>query len=320
MEKYINQDYDLLDAYSKAVVLASKKVSPSVVHIEVKGPASRSRRNNGYGTGSGFVITPDGFIVTNHHVVHKATEIKVSLPDGQHFMAEKVGNDPSTDLAVIRVAGSNLPVSTFGDSKKLQVGQLAIAIGNPFGFEYTVTAGVVSALGRSIRSQSGRLIDNIIQTDAALNPGNSGGPLVNSLGEVIGVNTATILPAQGICLAIAAETAGYIVSRLITHGFIRRAYLGISGQTIRLPERTKNMLGLEENGGILVRGIEKDGPANNTELMEGDVMIAFNHVKINGIDTLHKLLDESAIGIPARITVIRGNKQEVVSAIPGELT
>ncbi|MDX2249121.1 MAG: trypsin-like peptidase domain-containing protein [Bacteroidia bacterium] len=314
-------DATLLDAYSRAVVSASQKASPAVVHIEVNSENNRSarRRPSGYGTGSGFLVTPDGFLVTNSHVVEKAKEIKISLADGQTFSGEKVGDDPATDLAVVKVSGSGLPAVGFGDSTKLQVGQLAIAIGNPYGFEYTVTAGVVSALGRSLRSQSGRLIDNVIQTDAALNPGNSGGPLVSSTGEVIGVNTAVILPAQGICFAIASETASFIVSRLITQGYIRRAWLGISGQTIRLPERTGNLLGLTGRGGILIRGIEPDGPANASALREGDVIIGYDDREISSIDTLHKCLDESAIGKKAILTIIRDSRKVTEAVVPGEM-
>ncbi|MEZ4777093.1 MAG: trypsin-like peptidase domain-containing protein [Bacteroidia bacterium] len=315
-------DGALLDAYSQAVVSASRKVSPAVVHIEVKGEnnkSARNRRGQGSGTGSGFMITPDGFLVTNSHVVEKAKEIKISLADGQTFLGEKVGDDPATDLAVVKVSGNGLPAASFGDSTLLQVGQLAIAIGNPYGFEYTVTAGVVSALGRSLRSQSGRLIDNVIQTDAALNPGNSGGPLVSSSGEVIGVNTAVILPAQGICFAIAAETASFIVSRLITQGYIRRAWLGISGQTIRLPERTRNLLGLTGRGGVLIRGIEADGPANQSALREGDVIIGYDDREVSSIDSLHKCLDENAIGKAAVLTLIRESRKVTEIVLPGEI-
>ncbi|MEZ4828071.1 MAG: trypsin-like peptidase domain-containing protein [Bacteroidia bacterium] len=314
-------DLSLLDAYSQAVVSASRKVSPAVVHIEVRGDRNRNSRRSGqgYGTGSGFLVTPDGFLVTNSHVVEKAREIKISLADGQTFLGEKVGDDPATDLAVVKVSGGGLPSAAFGDSTQLQVGQLAIAIGNPYGFEYTVTAGVVSALGRSLRSQSGRLIDNVIQTDAALNPGNSGGPLVSSAGEVIGVNTAVILPAQGICFSIAAETASFIVSRLITQGYIRRAWLGISGQTIRLPERTSSLLGLSGRGAILVRGIEADGPASQVSLREGDVIIGYDDKEITGIDSLHKCLDEQAIGKKALLTLIRDSRKVTEVVIPGEM-
>lgn len=315
-------DFELLDAYSQAVVQASEKVSPAVVNIRVKGKKiSQNRRNRrqGEGGGSGFIITPDGFIVTNSHVVSKAEEIRVSLPDGREFQASLVGNDPSTDLAVIRILVDKLPKVDFGDSQKLRVGQLAIAIGNPYGFEYTLTAGVISALGRSLRSQSGRLIDDVIQTDAALNPGNSGGPLLNSSGEIIGVNTAIILPAQGICFAIAANTASYIVSKLITQGRIRRAFLGIAGENLRLPARTANILDRKAKSGVLVRSVEADAPTDNHELREGDVIISFNQQTVAGIDDLHRHLNEEAIGQVATLGIIRRSKLMHIRTKPGEL-
>ncbi|RMG19854.1 MAG: PDZ domain-containing protein [Bacteroidetes bacterium] len=311
----------LLDAYSRAVVHAAEAVSPSVVNIRVKAKASRMgrRRRPGEGGGSGFVLTPDGFIVTNSHVVSQAEEIRVSLPDGRSYSATLVGDDPSTDLAVIRIAEDKLPAVAFGNSRELRVGQLAIAIGNPYGFEYTVTAGVVSALGRSLRSQAGRLIDDVIQTDAALNPGNSGGPLVNSRGQVIGVNTAVILPAQGICFAIAANTASYIVSRLITQGRIRRAFLGIAGENVRLPGRIAQLLNRSRKMGVLIRSVEADTPAHNQALQAGDVIISYNELTVAGIDDLHRLLDESQIGKKATLGVIRAGKLEKVEVVPGEM-
>ncbi|MEO0473922.1 MAG: trypsin-like peptidase domain-containing protein [Bacteroidota bacterium] len=312
-------DHHLLDAYSQAVVSATQAASASVTNIRVEVPNARRRGNRSEGGGSGFLITPDGLLVTNSHVVHQAKKIQVGLPDGQQFQAELVGEDPATDLAVLKIPGSGLPHLSFADSARLQVGQLAIAIGNPYGFEYTVTAGVVSALGRSLRSQSGRLIDDVIQTDAALNPGNSGGPLVNSRGELIGVNTAIILPAQGICFAIAANTAQYIVGGLIAHGRIRRAYLGIAGQNISLPERTIRMLRLESRAGVLVRSIEADAPADNRQLQEGDVIIRINQQAIGGIDALHKLLTEQVIGQTVDIQLIRNGRLQQIQVVPGEL-
>ena len=318
-----HDDSSLLDAYSNAVVNASEAASQAVTHIQVKGlppqkgPRQRQRQNQG--SGSGFVITPDGYIVTNSHVIHGAKEINVALQDGRKFDAKLVGEDPATDLAVIQIASERLPLARFGPSKGLRVGQLAIAIGNPYGFEYTVTAGVVSALGRSLRSQSGRLIDNVIQTDAALNPGNSGGPLVNSKGEVIGVNTAIILPAQGICFAIASDTASYIVSKLITQGRIRRGYIGIAGQQVNLPVRTRNLLNLNIASGILVRSIEADGPAKNSQVHEGDVIVSFNGLSVANIDDLHRLLTEVTIGQEAVIKLIRNNRLINVKIVPGEV-
>jgi len=311
-------DGQLLDAYSRAVVSAAEAVSQAVVHIEIIGKSQRNRRG-GYGSGSGFIISQDGFVVTNSHVVSKAERIKVSLQNGSEYTAEKVGDDPASDLAVIKIHGERFPYARFGNSQQLRVGQLAIAIGNPYGFEYTVTAGVVSALGRSLRSQSGRLIDNIIQTDAALNPGNSGGPLVNSSGEIIGVNTAVILPAQGICFAIAANTAQFVVSKLITSGKVRRAYLGVGGQSVKLNPHLVKHLDLAVNSGIQILSIEADGPVYNAELYVGDIIIGFDDHAIANIDELHRILDETVIGREGMLQILRNGKKMSCKVIPGEL-
>src|SRR2546427_13138735 len=298
-------DDQLLDAYSRAVVRAAEQVSPSVVNIEVRKPTAQRRGGRG-GSGSGFIISPDGLVLTNSHVVHRAERIEVVLPDGRRPDTQLVGEDPESDLAVLRIYAPNLRAAQLGESKRVRVGQLAIAIGNPYGFQCTVTAGVVSALGRSLRAQSGRLIGSIIQTDAALNPGNSGGPLVNSRGEVIGVNTAVILPAQGICFAIAIDTAQYVAGWLVKEGRIRRAYLGGARQDGPLLRRIVRFYHLAVESGILIVSFENDSPARKGGLREGDIIVGFDDHPTAGIDDLHKLLTEERIGRKSSLTVIRG--------------
>ena len=300
-------DADLLDAYSSAVVAAAKRASPAVVYIEVEMPAhpGQPRRGHGHGSGSGFVFTPDGFVLTNSHVVHGAAKISVTLPDGRTCPARLVGDDPDTDLAVLHISATGLPTVEFADSATIQVGQMAIAIGNPYGFQYTVTAGVVSNLGRSFRSQTGRLIDGVVQTDAALNPGNSGGPLVNSRGQVIGVNTAIIPVAQGICFAIPSSTAQFVAARLIQHGRITRSYIGVGGQNVPLHRRVVRHHNLDHETGVLVLSVEPDSPAARAGLADGDVLIAFDGQPVRTIDDLHRMLTDEHIARPRSLTVLR---------------
>jgi S1-C subfamily serine protease len=316
----------LLDAYSRAVIEAAEKTSPSVVYIQVTGiPGGRQRRGQGpneaTGSGSGFVFTPDGFILTNSHVVHGASKIDVTLMDGRRFQAQLIGDDPDTDLAVIRITAPNLVPAELGDSNAIRVGQLVIAIGNPYGFQYTVTAGVVSALGRSLRAQSGRLMDGVIQTDAALNPGNSGGPLVNSRGEVIGVNTAMILPAQGICFATSIDTAKFVAGRLIRDGKISRSYIGLAGQNVPIPRRIVRFYQLPVESGVLVVSFETNGEASAAReagLLAGDLLVEFDAQPIRGIDDLHRLLTDERIGKRVPVTVIRGVEKLTVELVPRE--
>ena len=308
-------DLALLDAYSRAVVEAVEKLSPSVVHIQVNG--RRHGRDN-EGSGSGFIFAPDGFVLTNSHVVRGSVHMDAVLMDGRRLPADLVGDDPDTDLAVVRVHESGLPPARLGDSDALKVGQLAIAIGNPLGFQTTVTAGVVSALGRSLRSQSGRLIDNVIQTDAALNPGNSGGPLITSRGEVIGVNTAIILGAQGLCFATPINTAQYVVPRLIRDGRIRRGWLGIGGQNMKVPPHAAHVLGLHSESGVLVISVEPGSPAERAGFQDRDLLVEFDGKPISSIDDLHRQLTEERIGRTAEIVVVRHSQRLLLRAVPRE--
>jgi len=285
------------------------------VRLDVK---RRVRGRGDGGSGSGFIFTPDGLIVTNSHVVTGARAIEATLNDGRIFQAHLIGDDPDTDLAVIRVAGHKLPSAAFGESRSLRVGQLAVAIGNPYGFQCTVTAGVVSALGRSLRSQNGRLMDDVIQTDAALNPGNSGGPLVNSRGEVVGVNTAMILPAQGICFATAIDTAKVTIAQLLRHGRVRRARLGLAGQNIVLPRRMVRTHGLERDSAVQVASIERGGPASRAGFEQGDIIVDFAGQPVAGFDDLHRLLTEEKLGASVPVAVLRRGRRLTLQTAPEE--
>ena len=319
-------DDSLLDAYSRAVTGAVERVSPSVVNIEVHQTAGRTRSGEPRersGGGSGFIFTPDGLILTNSHVVHDAKRIEVATADGRRMAASAIGDDPASDLAVIRVdepdlTEPSLQAAALGDSQQLRVGQLVIAIGNPYGFQSTVTTGVVSALGRSLRSYSGRLIDDVIQTDASLNPGNSGGPLVDSLGRVVGVNTATILPAQGICFAIGINTAKFVASRLLRDGRIRRSFIGVSAQTVPVHRRVVRFYDLPKETGVVVLSVEEDSPARRAGLREGDVIVALEGHPVAGVDDLHRVLTDVRVGVRCSLTVLRHTEKLELKVVPEE--
>jgi S1-C subfamily serine protease len=302
-------DAALLDAYSNAVVRVVDRVGPAVVRVEVEADPKQKRRG---GAGSGFFISPDGFVVTNSHVVQRARSVRLGLSDGRSVEARLLGDDPHADLALLRATDSStVPFVRLGDSKRLQRGQIAIAIGNPLGFESTVTAGIVSALGRSLRAQSGRLIDDVIQTDASLNPGNSGGPLVDSNGEVIGVNTAVIMGAQGICFAVASNTAKFVISEIIQHGRVRRAYIGISAQTVPVPKRWGSIAGVRQTHAVVVAGVEAGSPAAKAGIRHGDVIVAIEGIAVAGVDDLLRVLSAERIGREIRVQrVSRGELQE----------
>ncbi len=310
-------DHALLDAYSMAVTQAAERISPSVVHITAHQPGPQGR-GSARGSGSGFLFTSNGYILTNSHVVHGASQLGVALSDGRNYQADLIGDDPETDLAVIRVHAEGLPAVAMGDSRAVRVGQLAIAIGHPYGFQCTVTAGVVSALGRTLRSKSGRLIDDVLQTDAALNPGNSGGPLVTSRGLVIGVNTAVILPAQGICFAIAINTAKFVAGRLIKDGRVKRSRIGVSVQTVPLPRRLTTRHNLTVPSGIVVVAVEPNGPAEKADLYEGDVIVDFGGQSVSGIDDLHRLLTEERVGVRTSLRILRNGEILRMEITPGE--
>ncbi len=306
-------DEVLLDEYSKAVAGAAERVGPAVAHLEVE---IGKRRGNG----SAFAFTPDGLLLTNSHVVHGARRIQATFADGTSREADLIGDDPHTDTAVVRIGASSLPAVTLGSSRAVRVGQLAIAIGNPYGFQHTVTAGVVSALGRSLRTQSGRLVDDVLQTDAALNPGNSGGPLVDSRGEVIGVNTAIIPMAQGICFATAIDTVKWVVVQLLRDGKVRRGYLGIAGANMALARRTARHFELANARTVRVESVEVGGPASRAGVETGDLIVAFDGLTVDGIDALHRLLTLERIGKPALMTVVRRTQKRDLQITPLEVT
>jgi S1-C subfamily serine protease len=319
---------DLLDAYSRAVVDAVERVGPTVAHLEVWSAAPEPRRTRQRrshdgrpapsGTGSGFVFTPDGFLLTNSHVVERATRIRATFSDGTSYDAHVVGNDPDTDLAVLRVHANSLAVATLGDSSRLRAGQVVIAIGNPLGFSSTVTSGIVSALGRTMRSQSGRLIDAVIQTDAALNPGNSGGPLVDSRGNVVGINTAVIAGAQGICFAVPVNTAHIVIPQLIREGRVRRAWIGIAGQTIQLSRRRVQLSRLSDMAAVLVTESTPRGPADRAGIRAGDIILTLGTSVVAGVDSLQRFLTSETIGQPAEVTLLRDGSQLVLTITPAE--
>ncbi|HEY4061965.1 MAG TPA: trypsin-like peptidase domain-containing protein [Puia sp.] len=322
-------DAALLDSYSRTITGIVGQVAESVVHIQVMKPVEEGQRPAGGrpgrsehlapASGSGFIISTDGFVVTNNHVIENARGIKVSLADGRTVSAILKGTDPSTDIAVLKIDETGLKALSFADSEALQPGQIAIAIGNPLGLQHTVTAGIVSALGRTLRASNGRLIDDIIQTDASLNPGNSGGPLVNSLGQVIGVNTATILSAQGLCFAVSSNLAAFVAGKLIMEGRVKRAYLGIAGQLVNLTGRMIAANRLEKSTGVYVYEVVPDQPVYNNEIRTGDIIVAFNGKGVGTVDELHQLLNAGVIGQPVELGVLRNGRKTLIHAIPAEM-
>jgi len=310
-------DAPLHDAYSAAVMTAVGRVAPAVAHVAIERRGG-GRGTRAHGAGSGFLITPDGYLLTNSHVAGAADAIEVILADGRHAAAEVVGDDPDSDLALLKVAAPDLAWCRLGDSSRVAVGQIAIAIGSPYGFQHTVTAGIVSALGRSMRAQTGRLLDNVLQTDAALNPGNSGGPLVDARGEVIGVNTAVILPAQGICFAIAASTAERVAIALIRDGRVRRAWLGVGGETVPLPRRFVRHFELAHDTGVRIQSVEKDSPAITAGIARDDIVVGIDDVAVASVDDLQRALGSDAIGREMRLVVLRRDRKLALAAIPRE--
>ncbi len=304
------QETEALDAYSRVVVRVAEQLRPAVVNLSGSGRSE--------GSGSGILFTPDGFLLTNQHVVGRRRQVRVRLNDGRDLSGRVVGADPWTDLAVVQAEADSLPHAALGDSARLRVGQLVVAIGSPFGFDSTVTAGVVSALGRTLRSITGHLVDNVIQTDAALNPGNSGGPLVDSRGQVIGINTAIIRPAQGICFSIPINMAKHILPQLMQHGRVVRGYLGLHGRNVPLPRGLARRFNLEQAGGVEVVGVETGGPAEQAGLLEGDVIVDLGDKPTATVDDLHKLLTQLPVGVPAAVVVLRGERRLERFVVPNE--
>jgi S1-C subfamily serine protease len=308
-------DHTLLDSYSRAVTDVADRLGPTVVKLDIwrRDKAQRA------GSGSGVIVAPDGLVLTNSHVVGGATNVEIATVDGRTLKARVVGDDPDTDLALVRVDSAvTLPAARLGDSKRLRRGQLVVAIGNPFGFESTVTAGVVSALGRSLRAQSGRLIDDVIQTDAALNPGNSGGPLVSSSGEVVGINTAVIVGAQGICFAVASNTASFVLGQLVRHGRVRRAHIGIAAQQTSVARRLQLAAGLAQNSGAMITAVEPGSPAAAAGLMSGDMIVALDGLAVTGVDDLIRTLTGERIGRAVDIEVLRLGQRRRFNLVPAE--
>jgi S1-C subfamily serine protease len=315
-----SENEQLLDAYSQAVTSSVERVAPAVVKLDVRQKLVAPRRPpmEVGGSGSGFVFTPDGLIMTNSHVVHGASSIQVTLADGRGAVADLVGDDPESDLAVVRIAAPDLTAATLGDSNALRAGQIVIAIGNPLGFQATVTAGVVSALGRSLRARSGRLMDDVIQTDAALNPGNSGGPLVNTRGEVVGVNSAVIQGAQGLAFAVAINTAKFVAGRLIRDGRIRRGWIGVAGQNVSVQRRLSRAYGLSHDSGVLVVSVEPNSPSQRAGLRERDIIVGIGGNSVAAIDDLHRWLVDEGIGVSLPLVVLRGTERLELGVVPIE--
>jgi S1-C subfamily serine protease len=311
-------DDELLDAYSRAVVAVVEEIGPAVVGVAAGAPDETRRGRVAPGQGSGFFFAPDGFLLTNSHVVRGADRLHVTLADGSQSEARLVGDDPDTDAAVLRVDGQSPATVRLGDSRRLRVGQLVVAIGNPYGFQHTVTAGVVSALGRTLRSVTGRMIEDVVQTDAALNPGNSGGPLADTRGEIVGINTAMILPAQGICFAVGINTVKTVVGHLLHHGYVRRGRLGIAGENVALHAGSVRRHALSAEGGVLVRSVESGSPAERAGIHEGDIVVGFDGVAVSGVDDLHRLLLEERIGIAAPVDLLRSGRKVTVVVVPAD--